>query len=100
MDKSEVIIKSIVKNLEYPQGYIFYTYRYITAEVRIGKLNIVIVITIDTYCGAILINRKFLKENIPTAIIEYIKDNNFLIIFNINSDKYISNKFVSIEIYF
>ena len=67
---------------------------------RIGKLDIIIIIIIDTYCGIILINRKFFKENISTAIIEYIKDSNSLIIFDINSDKYISNKFISIEVYF
>ena len=71
-----------------------------TAEVKINKLNIIITITIDTYCKTILINRKFFKENIFTTIIKYIKNNNPLIISNINFNKYISNKFISIKIYF
>ena len=67
---------------------------------RIGKLNIIIIIIISIYYKIILINKKFFKENIPTAIIEYIKDNNLLIISDINPNKYIFNKFINIKIYF
>lgn len=100
LDKLEVVIESIAKDLEYPQGYAFCTYRYTTAEARIGKLDIVTAIAMDTCCGATLIDRKFLKENIFTAVIEHMKDNDPLIVSNINPDKYTLNEFVSIEVHF